>query len=260
MKPTEHLSQTELRSHASFPAFRTIGEKPKGPIERMLSVFADVRAGEGAGVLCLMINVLLLLAAYYLLKTAREPLVLTEGGASVRAYSSAGQAVCLMILVPLYGMVGSRVSRLKLVMGLTLFFASHLILFQALGAAGTHIGVLFYIWVGIFNVFVISQFWAFANDIYTESQGKRLFPMIGVGASVGAFAGAQLAATLFKTYNLTPYTLMTLAAVVLGICATLTWLASRAAARGDDQGVQQRIAEEKLGAQDGFALNAKDRY
>ncbi|MEO7649365.1 MAG: Npt1/Npt2 family nucleotide transporter [Bryobacteraceae bacterium] len=225
----------------------------------MLSIFADVRAGEGAGALLLMVNIFLLLASYYLLKTAREPLVLTEGGASVKAYSSAGQAVLLMILVPLYGLVGSKVTRLKLVMGLTLFFASHLLVFQSLGAAGVAVGVAFYIWVGIFNVFVVSQFWAFANDLYTEGQGKRLFPMIGVGASVGALVGSQVAATLFKQWKLTPYALMTLASLVLLGCALLTWLANRIETKRPDQEMAKH-AEEPLGKEDGFALIFRNRY
>ena len=49
--------------------------------------------------------------------------------------------------------------------------------------AGLHVGIVYFLWIGIFNVVVIAQFWAFANDLYTQDQGKRLFPVIGVGAS-----------------------------------------------------------------------------
>jgi AAA family ATP:ADP antiporter len=258
-KRTDYQSLPELRSQGSFPAFKVEGEKPRGPIEKFLSLFADVRAGEGLGALLLTANVLLLLGSYYLLKTAREPLILTEGGASVKAYSAAGQAALLMLLVPLYGMVGARVNRLKLVVGLTLFFASHLLIFQALGLGGVKIGVAFFIWVGIFNVFVISQFWAFANDIYTESQGKRLFPMIGVGASLGALVGAQAASWLFKTYQLTPYALMTVAAFVLAICASLVWAANRVETSRGDQ-VMNKHADEPITGANGFQLVFQSRY
>ena len=249
----------ELRSTASFPVFRTNGDKPKGPVENILSIFADVRAGEGAGALLLMVNVFLLLGAYYLLKTAREPLILTEGGAAVKAYSAAGQAIVLMILVPLYGLIGTRVKRLTLVSGLSLFFATHLVVFRILGAFGVHIGVAYYIWVGVFNLFVVSQFWAFANDLYTESQGKRLFPMIGVGASVGALAGSQAATSLFKDFHITPYVLMSLGCAILLITTLLTRLANRIETRraGQSKGAQEH---ETLGAQDGFALIFRDRY
>ena len=255
----DYQSIPELRSQVSFPAFNVEGEKPRGRVEKFLSLFADVRAGEGLGALILTLNVLLLLGSYYLLKTAREPLILTEGGASVKAYSSAGQAALLMLLVPLYGLVGARVNRLKLVAGLTLFFASHLLIFQFLGLAGAEIGVAFYIWVGIFNVFVISQFWAFANDIYTESQGKRLFPMIGVGASLGALLGAQAASWLFKIYHFTPYALMTAAAGVLGICAALVWAANRVETRRGDQ-VMNKHANDPITGENGFKLVFQSRY
>ena len=66
--PRTLVSHPELHSRASFPAFRTVGEPPKGPLERLLSLFADVRAGEGAGVLLLTLNIFLLLGLYYLLR------------------------------------------------------------------------------------------------------------------------------------------------------------------------------------------------
>jgi AAA family ATP:ADP antiporter len=256
---TDYQSIPDLRTQTMFPTFTVEGEKPRGPLEKMLSIFADVRAGEGVGVVLLTLNVLLLLGAYYLLKTAREPLILTEGGAAVKSYSSAGQAALLMILVPLYGLFGNRVNRLKLVVGLTLFFASHLLVFQALGLGGVSIGVAFYIWVGIFNVFVISQFWAFANDLYTEAQGKRLFPMIGIGASIGALAGAQAATWLFKSLQWTPYALMTAASGILLICAGLVWAANRVETNRPDQ-VMNKHANEKLDGPNGFQLVFASRY
>ena len=255
----DYQSIPELRSQVSLLSFKVEGEKPRGPIEKFLSIFADVRAGEGLGALILMVNVLLLLGAYYLLRIAREPLILTEGGATVKAYSSAGQAALLMLLVPLYGLVAARVNRLKLVAGLTLFFASHLLVFQFLGFAGARIGVAFFIWAGIFNVFVISQFWAFANDIYTESQGKRLFPMIGVGASLGALLGALVASFLFKQYKFTPYALMSTAAGVLVICAALTWAANRVETSRTDQ-VMSKHANDPIPGANGFQLVFQSRY
>jgi ATP:ADP antiporter, AAA family len=255
----DYQSLPELRSQVSFPSFKVEGEKKRGPLERLLSVFADVRAGEGAGALLLTLNVFLLLGSYYLLKTAREPLILTEGGASIRAYSSAAQAAVLLILIPLYGFVGTKVNRLKLVMGLTLFFVSNLLIFQFLGKGGMRVGVAFYIWIGVFNMFAVSQFWAFANDLYTESQGKRLFPMIGVGASVGAFAGSKLAEGLFADLKLSPYQVMNVGAAILTVCAALVWLVNRIETKRGDQ-VMNRHADKPLGGQDGFKLVLQSRY
>ena len=131
----------------------------------------------------------LLLAAYYMLKTAREVFILTEGGAEVKSYSSAGQAILLLALVPAYGAFASRVNRVRLVQWVTLFFASNLVLFVLAVQAGLHVGIVYFLWVGIFNLMAIAQFWAFATDLYTKEQGKRLFPLIGVGSSLGRVGG-----------------------------------------------------------------------
>ena len=207
-EPRTLITHPELRSQRSIPVFTTLGEAPKNALERAFSIFADVRAGEGAGVLLLTLTVFLLLGSYYLLKTAREALILTEGGAEVKAYSSAAQAVLLLGAVPLYGWLGSRVPRMKLIAITSIFFASNLVLFFLAGVAGWHTGVVFYIWIGIFNVFIVSQFWAFANDLYTEGQGRRLFPLIGVGSSLGAWIGATAAVPLVDRAGFTPFTLM----------------------------------------------------
>lgn len=259
MKRREYQSRPEPRSRKIFPRFKAVEELPKGPMEKLLSVFADVRAGEGPGVVLMTANVFLLLFAYYLLKTVREALILTEGGAYIKAYSAAGQAGLLMLLVPIYGMVGSKVNRIKLVAGLGLFFAMNLLVFYFFGVAGAREGIAFYIWVGIFNVFVISQFWAFANDIYTEAQGKRLFAMIGVGSSLGAWLGAQSASSLVGRLDLSPYQLQLIAAGILVVCVGLMVLVN---------GIQKKTsipemaahADEKLGPEGGFSLIFHSHY
>ena len=78
-----------------------VGEdRPKTLVERLLAPIADVRQGETGSVLLITLLMFLLLAAYYMLKTAREVFILNEGGAEVKSYSSAGQAVLLLFLVP----------------------------------------------------------------------------------------------------------------------------------------------------------------
>lgn len=255
----EYQSRTEIRATQSFPGFKTVGETPKSGLERLLSYFADVRAGEGIGVGLLTLNMFLLLFSYYLLKTVREALILTEGGAYVKAYSSAGQAVLLMVLVPLYGYVGTKINRTKLVVGLLAFFVSNLAIFYALGVSGVKEGVAFYIWVGIFNMFVISQVWALANDLYTEDQGKRLFAMIGVGSSLGAWLGAQAAERLVRAAGFTPYQIQLLGAVVLVVCGAVLIVANRVVTRNSIPEMA-RQSQKPLSSGDGFALIGKSRY
>jgi AAA family ATP:ADP antiporter len=192
-------------------------------------------------------------------------LILTEGapfgwsGSQLAAYSAAGMAVVLLGVVPLFGWLASRVRRLRLITTTTLIFASNLVLFYLAGQAGLKIAALFYIWLGVFNVFVIAQFWSFANDIYTEGQGRRLFPLVGVGASLGAWVGASSVGALVRAYEFTPFTLMLLAGIVLIVALGITWIVNqRETARADPEGRKQE--EEPLGKEGGFSLVLNDPY
>src|SRR5271170_1432068 len=200
-----------------------IASSEKGQLERLLSVISDVRPGESQGALLLTFNLALLLAAYYLLKTVRESLILAESGAEVKAYSSAAQAIVLLAVVPLYGWIATHLNRNSLIRWTTLFFASNLIIFYFVGRGGIREGVVYYIWVGIFNVFIGAQLWAFASDLFTEDQGKRLLAVLGVGAALGGVGGAWAAGKLIGPFG--PYNLMLISAVALCICAAMSRLA-----------------------------------
>jgi ATP:ADP antiporter, AAA family len=255
-KPYDKSVTGTLKSLLVFEAAETA---PKSALEKFLSLFADVRSGEGLGVVLMTLNAFLLLASYYLIKTAREALILTEGGAEIKTYSAAGQALVLLLLVPLYGWCGTKVNRVKLVAGLTLFFVTHLLMFSFFGSQGVREGIVYYIWVGIFSVFVVSQFWAFANDLYSEGQGRRLFPLIGVGSSVGALAGAKAAGVLVDSFSLSPYALMLVAAAILSTTAALVaWANSLEARKGPKAIVKE--SEEVLSKEGGFSLVLQDKY
>ena len=233
----------------------------KGPLERVLSLFAPVRPGEGLTAVLLAVNVFLLLASYYVLKTVREPLILTQGGAEIKSYAAAGQALLLLLVLPLYSGFSARVNRIRLISWVTLFFISHLAIFYALGVAGVPVGVAYFLWVGIFNGLIVAQFWAFANDIYDEDQGKRLFPVVGVGASLGAWLGAEAAEDLFSRFDpvSAPYQMMLVAAAGLAVCIGISHVihrreAARAAGRKDV------LAEQALSKEGAFRLILAQRY
>ncbi|HSB55013.1 MAG TPA: hypothetical protein VLD58_11680, partial [Gemmatimonadales bacterium] len=166
------------------------------PLDRFLRLFSDVRAGEGATAVILTANVFLLLSSYYVIKPVREALILSSGGAEVKSYASAGQAILLLGMVPLYGLLADHLPRRRLLNVVTAFFVACLIGFWALARANAPVGVPFFLWVGIFNLMVIAQFWSFANDLYTKDQGERLFPIVAFGASLGAVVGSLLTSRL----------------------------------------------------------------
>ena len=124
-----------------------ISTEQKSFLERALSPFSVVKSGEGGTVILLTFNVFLLLGAYYFLKIVRETLILAESGAVAASYAAAGQALLLLLVVPAYGILASRVDRIRLVSWATLFFVSHLVVFFLVGSAGFRIGIAFYLWV-----------------------------------------------------------------------------------------------------------------
>ena len=228
----------------------------KGPLESLLSLVSRVEAGEGGTVTLLFINAFIMMLLYYTLKPVREGLIIAGFGAVIKSYSQAAQALLFVIVVPLYGAFASRVNRVRLLSGMTLFFFSNLVLFVLALGAGINIGIIYYIWLGIFNFMIVSQFWAFANDLYTEEQGQRLFPVIGVGATAGALAGAWLTASVFE--KMRDSSLLLLAGGLLVVFVFLIVLINRRETHVGTEEAQK--AEETLSKEGGFQLVLRNRY
>jgi AAA family ATP:ADP antiporter len=231
--------------------------KAQGSIlDRALRIFGDVRAGEGVTVLLMFLNIYFLLVAYYILKTVREPLILTGGGAELKSYAAAVQAVVLIGYVPLYGWVASNLPRQKLILAVVVFFAACIELFAAAHAAGLpYVGFLFFVWIGIFSLSMIAQFWSYANDIYRESDGKRLFPLIAIGSTAGAPIGAAAAGWMYRS-GVSSYAMMQLAAGLLVLHLVLYGVIHRRMTPG----AAEAGRKEPLESTSGFALVFRSRY
>jgi AAA family ATP:ADP antiporter len=157
--------------------------------------------------------------------------------------------------------LASRVPRRVLINGVTLFFAGCLLVFYALAHMQIPIGVVFFLWVGIFNLMVPAQFWAFANDLYTPEAGKRLFVIVAFGASLGAVAGSFLDAELIAPLGV--YQLMLVAAGILALSLFITNGVDRAERRRSTPAVATRAEaseDEPLREGDAFALVFRSRY
>jgi AAA family ATP:ADP antiporter len=126
-------------------------------------------------------------------------------------------ALLLVGIVPAYGALASRVRRIRLVSTSYAIVIGCLVAFYALASAGVPIGLPFFVWLGLVNVFLVAQFWSYANDIYSEEQGKRLFAIIGIGGALGAIVGPRLA-RIASTHELMLIA-AALLAVVLGLFA-----------------------------------------
>jgi AAA family ATP:ADP antiporter len=218
--------------------------------------FAKVEPGEALTAGAMMLAAFLLLTAYYLLKTVREPLILLQGGAEVKLYARAAQAVLMVGVVHVYGEIAQRVGRRKLLAIVFAFFISNLVVFALLSRTSVSIGLAFFLWVGLFSYTSVAQFWALAADLYSEDQGKRLFPILGIGSSVGAVAGSRLAKSLVP-YG--PHALMETAALILVACVgVLAWVEWRAVARGKKE--HAAVHEQPLSDEGALHLLLRDRY
>ena len=192
----------------------------RSSLDRFLGIFADVHSGEGFTALILALNVFLILMAYYILKPVREALILGEGSAELKTYMSAGQVVVLAFVVPLYARLVASRPRMRLINTVTAFFTGCLVVFYFLAKSGVPLAIPFFIWIGVFSLMIVAQFWSFANVIYDKSEGERLFAIVGFGASLGAVFGARIADQLIEPLGINQ--LLLLGAAVLGTQVLLT--------------------------------------
>jgi ATP:ADP antiporter, AAA family len=242
---------------------------------RFLRLFADIRRGEAPKALLLALNVFLLLLAYYILKPLRESLLLVDkDSAAVKSYLSGAQAVLFVFVIKAFSRLASRVPRHILITWTTSFFISNLVLFYALHVGGMAVkpmGIMFFVWIGIFNYFVIAQFWGFANDLYTDEIGKRTFPLVALGATLGGLVATlpfmkKLRDILGGNWE---FKLMLIAGVILALCIVLARLIHRRDVRKTREEREKGLAgaaekaqvqEQPLKAGGGFRLIFKSRY
>lgn len=203
-----------------------------------LSFFTKIYPGEIRLTLALFATVFFILTSYYLAKPVRESwlAVSVVGNLSkieVKAYSGFLQSLVLIGLLPLYSRLFDRLPRGKLLVSVNLLFVILFPFFWLLrpGFLAKQIlfsGVIFYVWIGIFAVSVVAQFWAFAADLYDEGSGKRLFPLVALGASSGAIVGSMASNFLIKNLGLDSYSMLLVAPIPLLIGTIFIYYIDRA--------------------------------
>ena len=237
---------------------------------RFLRLFTVIHPGEAGTTWLLSLSMFLLFTGYYFLRPVRQALILTEWSPNLASYLGGAIAVLLIFVVKVFSHIASKVPRQKLITWVTLFFISNLILFYIIYEAGVSpavISIIFYVWLGIFNLVVVAQFWGFSNDLYTEEAGKRLFPLIMFGANFGALVGGFTASRILGPLN--PYQIMLLTAGMLAICIVLMHVVhNREIKKAKKEGLktpvpgEEPIKEEEkpLEQGGGFRLIFKSRY
>jgi AAA family ATP:ADP antiporter len=135
-----------------------------------------------------------LLCGYYILRPVRDEMAV-QGGVQHLPWMMTATFVTLLLVAPLFGWLSARMPRYRLLLTVYAFFGLNLILFFMVmmshlspqWAART-----FFVWLSVFNLFVVSVFWSFMADLFTPTQGTRLFGVIAAGGSIGAMVGPLL--------------------------------------------------------------------
>jgi AAA family ATP:ADP antiporter len=225
---------------------------------RFLRLFTEIHPGEAVTAFLLVLNTYLLMTCYYIIKPVRDGLINAGKGAEFKSYLSAATAVLLVFVVKGFSRLASRVPRQKLIASVLAFFMSNLALFYGLYLAelplGT-IGVVFFVWAGVFSVMLPAQFWGFANDIYTEAEGRRLFPLIAFGATFGAMTGSAVAKSLVGALG--SYAMMLVSACIVLTLVVHRREVERIRAKSREA---RDAAERPLAAGGGFKLLFANRY
>lgn len=136
------------------------------------------------------------LGSYYIVRPVREQLGAAAGGSDVLPWLWTGTFVATIVLTPLYGAIVARYPRRIFIPIAYAFFALGMVAFSTIASAeqpSTWSAIAFYIWVSVFNLFVVAVFWSFMADLFTDAQARRLFGPIGMGGTLGAIAGPTVA-------------------------------------------------------------------
>ena len=182
----------------------------------LLKRLVDVRDDEMRALFWSCAYFFFVLSSYYLLRPVRET-VGVAGGVENLPWLFTGTLAGMVLVHPLFAGAVARWPRRRFVPLTYRFFAVNLLafflLFRAFPDAEVWIGRVFFVWISVFNLFVVSVFWSFMTDSYDEGQGKRLFGFIGLGGTLGAIFGSSFPA--FLAERIGPLSLLLIAAVFL---------------------------------------------
>jgi len=173
------------------------------------------------------------LSAYYILRPVREAMAVGSGADTI-PYLFIGTFIVTLIVTPIFGWVTSRYPRRVFLPWVYLFFISNILIFWAIfsfrvdsGLDHVWLGRTFFVWLSVFNLFVVSVFWSFMADIYTREQGRRLFGLITSGGSIGALLGGAATSLLVKHigfHNLFPIAAVLLSFGIICIRQLRNWV------------------------------------
>lgn len=195
-----------------------------------------------------------ILSAYYVIRPIREEMGVA-GGVENLPWLFTATLVAMLLVHPVYAAIVSRWPRKRFVSLTYRFFILNLFIYYLLltgltdSTAILWVGRSFFVWISVFNLFVVSVFWSFMTDIYRERQGRRLFGLIGVGGTLGGIVGSSI--TAFLVGQLAPATLLWFSILLLECAVRCVKGLDRRVGRlraGGDAGAETDTTEAQAGA------------
>jgi len=207
------------------------------PLEWLLSTILPARSEERSGALWSFAYFFCLLGAYYILQPLRDAMGLKLGKEYIPSLFR--WSLLAMILVnPVFSTMVARMPRIRFIPLVYRFFIVNLLMFvlalhgldldivhrledsswgQGIVLIRWLIPAIYYLWVGVFNLFAVSVFWGLMADVYTSHQGKRLFGFIGAGGTLGQMAGSLVAGQVVEYTGPTNLMIISLILLELGV-------------------------------------------
>lgn len=206
-----------------------------------VSLRHNARADERTGLTLATLAFFFVMAGYYMIRPVRDQLGGAVGSQSLPLFYAVTFGV-MLLLTPVFGWLVARFSRRRLLAWSYSFFIVCLLAFVPAFLAQERIGarvlgVVFYVWVSVFNLFVVSLFWSFMADIFESRQARRVFPLIALGGMGGALFGPLLTRYLVYVVGVAPLLAVSAATLALALLLLLS-LSAR-----DEQGAEGRTAQ-----------------
>ncbi|PYE19609.1 AAA family ATP:ADP antiporter [Paraburkholderia silvatlantica] len=197
----------------------TGARRPTSWLAGVLRTWVPIMTGEGRPLIWCWLYVFCVLCSYYVIRPIRDAMGI-DGGVRNLQWLFSATLVCMLLANLPFAALARRLPRTRFIAIAYRFFIVNLLVFAILLSLGSHeqsiwIGRVFFVWVSVFNLFVVSVFWELVVDTFDDEQGRRLFALMAAGATLGAIVGAAVTATLNHLFG--PVGLLVLSAILLEV-------------------------------------------
>ncbi len=191
--------------------------------QRAFGRVLDVRPAEMRELAWALLYVFCILSAYYVIRPIRDEMGV-QGGVQNLPWLFSGTLIGMLCANPLFAALVKKLPRERFIAFAYRFFMANLLIFVVLlklasPEQNVWVGRVFFVWTSIFNLFVVSVFWALMVDVFNSEQGKRLFGFIAAGATVGAIVGSSVTVTFARHVNSTYLFFASIALLELAVFA-----------------------------------------